>query len=271
MFADSKQTCSSASFAVRFSLIITLSFLCSACAPLGRCFSSGPQVPELVRLQAPVQVAEVRMGRPAFAPVQAVALDVTNSRLPSPLLGMTPEVKIELDKFLTSDRGSIERILERKAEHGDMIEAVFEEEGVPFELANLAGIESHFNPAALSPAGARGMWQLMQGTAKIYGLQVNRGRDERVDPVLSTKAAAKLLRDLYEMYRDWHLALAAYNAGQGRIGKAVSQAGSSNYWTICRAGILSRETERFVPKFIALSIIMKEPERFGFDSGTMFG
>jgi membrane-bound lytic murein transglycosylase D len=145
-----------------------------------------------------------------------------------------------------------------------MLERVFEGEGVPVELLNVAAVESRFDPNAVSPAGARGMWQFMGSTARSYGLRVSGKVDERFDPVRSTTAAAKHLRDLFLSYNDWHLALAAYNAGIGTINKLLNRGGSMDFWQLARDGQLSGETARFVPRVIALTMIVQDPDLYGF-------
>lgn len=190
--------------------------------------------------------------------------------LPRPDFGITPEVQHELDRFMTKDRGTVVHVLEKHSEHAEALSKVFEGEGVPTELLTVAAVESGFNPSAKSPAGARGMWQFMSSTARIYGLKVSGRKDERLDPELSTAAAAKHLRSLFLTFNDWNLALAAYNAGSGAINKAVARHGESDFWEISRAGNLSGETRRFVPKVIALSMIVNDPEKFGFD-GRVIG
>jgi len=108
----------------------------------------------------------------------------------------------------------------------------FEAEGVPVELLAVGWVESRFNPAALSPKGARGMWQFMPGTARRYGLQVGDSRDDRTDLVLSTRAAARHLADLYRQFGDWPLALAAYNAGAERVDAAITRASTREFWLL---------------------------------------
>jgi hypothetical protein len=195
----------------------------------------------------------------------------TDKTLPSPGLNVTPEVAQELNRFLTRDRGTVISIIAKKAVHHPQLLQVFDAEGVPPVLVNVAGIESRFNPAAVSPAGAKGMWQFMRSTAELYGLRVSKGLDQRTDPLLSTVAAARHLRDLFASYKDWYLALAAYNAGPGRINEALHKSAKRCFWEISRAGKLSRETERFVPRFIALSLIMNDPEQYGFEAPKMYG
>jgi hypothetical protein len=123
---------------------------------------------------------------------------------------------------------------------------IFVEEGVPVELLVVAEIESGFNPLALSPKGARGPWQLMPATAERFGLRVDGFMDERIHPERSTRAAARYLRELYEMFGDWRLALAAYNAGERRVTKAVERGGTRDFWRLAELRLLPTETRRYV-------------------------
>jgi membrane-bound lytic murein transglycosylase D len=186
--------------------------------------------------------------------------------LPKPEFGLTPEVQRELDRYMAQDRMTVLRVLDRHSEHVGQLGKLFEDEGVPAELLSVAAVESQFNPQAKSPAGARGMWQFMRSTAQVYGLKISGRKDERTDPLLSTVAAARHLRDLFLNFNDWHLALAAYNAGSGSINRVVARRGDSDFWSLARSGEIPRETSRFVPRVIALSMIVSDPERYGFDT-----
>lgn len=185
--------------------------------------------------------------------------------LPKPEFGVTPEVQEQLDRFMTSERATVMRILDENAHHYEATKKVFEGQGVPTELLSVAAVESGFNPQAASPAGARGMWQFMKSTARNYGLKVEKRRDERLDPKLSTVAAARHLRDLFVNFQDWHLALAAYNAGSGAVNRIMVREGGSDFWELSRSGSFPRETRNFVPRVIALSLIFSDPTRYGFD------
>ncbi|MGH9510050.1 MAG: lytic transglycosylase domain-containing protein [Terriglobales bacterium] len=121
----------------------------------------------------------------------------------------------------------------------------FEAEGLPVDLLAVGWVESRFDPTALSPKGARGIWQFMPETARHYGLLVGEGRDDRTDLVLSTRAAARHLADLYHRFGDWPLAVAAYNAGAERIEAAVTRAGTRNFWSL--QPWLPTETQGYVP------------------------
>jgi len=127
-------------------------------------------------------------------------------------------------------------------------------------------IESGFSPNAYSPARAAGYWQFIASTAKRYGLEINWWRDERKDPVKSTVAAANYLNDLYEMFGSWNLAMAAYNAGEGKIVKALNKAKTDDYWSLLKTNQIKSETKDYVPKFIAASLIANSPQTFGFDN-----
>ena len=129
--------------------------------------------------------------------------------------------------------------------------SILREKGLPAGLMGVAAIESGFNPLALSPKGARGLWQLMPETARRYGLLVEPYQDERTDPVKSTLAAAAYMRDLYTQFQDWPLALAAYNAGEDRVAQAMRRAGARDFWTLRRKSALPDETLRYVPAALA--------------------
>jgi membrane-bound lytic murein transglycosylase D len=146
-----------------------------------------------------------------------------------------------------------------------MMKSVFRERGMPEELVYVALIESGFSPTALSHASAVGYWQFIRDTGKRYNLRIDSHVDERRDPILSTQAAALYLEELFTLFGDWHLALAAYNAGENRIKKAVMKARSRNFWDVAaKRRLLHSETQNYVPKFIAAAFIAQEPEKYGF-------
>jgi membrane-bound lytic murein transglycosylase D len=156
--------------------------------------------------------------------------------------------------------------LERAHTYFPMIEQIFREEGIPEELKYLAMIESGLNPTARSRARAVGMWQFVAATGRAYGLKVDNWVDERRDPEKATRAAARHLKDLYEIHGDWHVALAGYNCSPRCINRARSnarKAGSSNpgYWEMYR--FLPRETRGYVPNLVATAIMLSDPDAYG--------
>jgi hypothetical protein len=130
-------------------------------------------------------------------------------------------------------------------------EKIFSAEGVPVEFLSIAQVESNFNRLALSPKGAFGVWQLMPATARRYGIRVDAAQDERADVQKSTRAAARYLRDLHEMFRDWPLVLAAYNAGEDAVERAIGRSGSSDFSELSRLRLLPAETRAYVPAVLA--------------------
>jgi len=152
-------------------------------------------------------------------------------------------------------RGLVEYMLGCADFYFPMIEEALDKEGLPLELKYLSIVESALNPVALSKAGASGLWQFMLPTGKIYGLEINSLVDERRDPVKSTYAACRYFKDMYAIYNDWILVIAAYNCGPGNVNKAIRRAkGKTDFWEIFK--YLPRETRTYVPLFIAANYIM---------------
>ena len=155
--------------------------------------------------------------------------------------------------------------LQRSGRYLPLMRSILRENGLPEDLVYIAMIESAFKSQAHSRAAATGYWQFISGTGKRYGLKTTREIEERSDPVKSTRAAAAYFRDLYEMFGDWYLAMAAYNAGEGRILRGLQRTGAKDYWELRDANALHRETRDYVPFFIATALIAKDPARFGFE------
>jgi len=177
---------------------------------------------------------------------------------------LNEQVKFFIDQYQTSLRKIFARWLARSGRFLPLIQAELAKAGMPQDLCYLPMIESGFRVNALSPAKAVGAWQFIQSTGKLYGLTVNKEIDERCDPVKSTRAAIHFLSDLYEDFQSWPLAIAAYNAGGGRIRTAVDKTGSSDFWDLAKSRYLVSETKYYVPKLLAAIIVAKNPERYGF-------
>jgi len=175
-----------------------------------------------------------------------------------------PEVLRQVSHFTKKDRKFVEIGLARLREYADYIRPEFETRGLPIDLVNVAFAESGFDPGARSGAGAVGLWQFMPATARAYGLDVGLLRDERLHPLKSTTAAAEHLKDLYDEFADWPLALAAYNAGSGRIRRSIKKTGSRDFFVIARSGVLKKETIDYVPKVLALTHITRNLRGYGF-------
>ena len=211
----------------------------------------GAPAPVVVSL-AQVTEPTPAIARPAPAPAYRVQLN--------------EHVRFFLDRFQTGYRRAItESRLARSGRYLPMIMDIFKEKGLPEELVFTAMIESGFNPVAVSRAGAKGLWQFMAPTARLYGLRVDRWMDERLDPEKSTVAAANYLRDLYTVFGSWDLAQAAYNAGEVRVQRAIQGSGSRDFWVLHRRSPhLLPETKNFVPAIHAATLIGRQPEQYGF-------
>ena len=162
----------------------------------------------------------------------------------------------------------IEEGLKRGGKYLPMIQNVFRAEGLPLDLAYVPLIESAFKPNALSRAKAKGVWQFMSGTALENGLRRDWYIDERSDPEKATVAAAKYLKMLSGMFSgDWHLALASYNGGPGRMQRAIKRVGVDDFWKLAAEGskILPRETREYVPMILAAIVIARNPAQYGFE------
>ncbi len=187
----------------------------------------------------------------------------THSDLP---LMMTDPVAGYISYFSSRGRPTLEHALARSGRYQEMIQRVLKEEGVPQDLIYLAQAESGFHPLALSRAGARGMWQFMASRAKGYGLERDWWVDERQDPEKSTRAAAHHLKDLYNEFGDWYLAMAAYNSGPGTVQNAVKRTGYADYWELYKRNVLPKETRNYVPIILAVTIMAKNPQQYGLDT-----
>ena len=167
-----------------------------------------------------------------------------------------------IDYYSGRGRERFQLWLTRSGSYMDLLTRNLKAEGVPAELANLVFVESGFNMHAKSVARAVGPWQFIRGTARLFGLEMTPYKDERRDPELATRAAARYLRRLYEMFDgSWPLTLAAYNSGEGTVQRAIRRQGTDDFWSLK----LPRETQDYVPKFMAAMEIASDPERYGFE------
>jgi membrane-bound lytic murein transglycosylase D len=179
------------------------------------------------------------------------------SRLPTVMeMPFNAVVRRFIDLYTGRLRGQVSFMLSASNFYMPIFEEALDAYGLPIELKYLPIIESALNPSAASRAGASGLWQFMIGTGKIYGLESNSLVDERRDPIKATWAAARYLKELYTIYGDWNLVIAAYNCGPGNVNKAIRRAnGQRDYWAIYN--YLPRETRGYVPSFIAANYVMK--------------
>src|ERR1700693_1740252 len=220
-------------------------------------FNEAPAVP------APIdEVAEMTF--PVDPRLKARAEEAAKNISHDLPLTVNDEVLSFLNFFQTPrGRAIVETGLRRAGRYRGMIARVLSEEGVPQDLIYLAQAESAFQPTALSRAGARGMWQFVAYRGQEYGLRHTWWLDERQDPEKATHAAAQHLRDLYKMFGDWYLAMAAYNCGPGNVQKAIERTGYADFWELYRRNALPRETKNCVPIILALTLIAKDAPHYG--------
>lgn len=166
--------------------------------------------------------------------------------------------------FQNDGRKFMDRWLYRSGRYFNLVRSILSENNAPEELVYLAMIESGLNPQASSRAGAVGLWQFMPGTGSMYGLYYDNYTDDKRDIEKATDAAARHLNDLYSKLGDWYLALASYNAGIGRINAAIEKSGSRDFWTL--KDYLPKETQNYVPQFIAAALITMNPQSYGFNN-----
>jgi len=251
-------------FIFRSSLPVTALILAS-------CASMRPQQDtktNRLRFEAKPKVITAR----ETASVRAEETSVEPASIPEPKVERALRIPVQVNQqverwieyFTVRDRERFQRFLDRGEHFREIVQNVLEENDLPPELYYLAMIESGYQTGARSTANAVGVWQFIKGTGERYGLTINHEVDERRDPIRATEAAAKYLRDLHNVFGSWYLALAAYNAGEYRVLQAVFKGRSRNFWDLVSANVLPRETAEYVPKFLAVVLIGKEPEKYGF-------
>lgn len=180
------------------------------------------------------------------------------------------ELNSNVDKWIAYFQGRgrphMEKYLLRSTRYEPLMKKVLRDNNLPEDLFYIALIESGFSSKAFSHASAVGYWQFIRGTGKRYKLTINQLIDERRDPVLSTQAAAQYFKDLYGLFNSWYLAMASYNVGEGRVLKAVRKYKTQDFWELSRhKKALPRETDDYIPKFIAAKLIAKNPDKYGFE------
>ena len=199
------------------------------------------------------EAIEIEMGETKFTVV-----DDRDGHIP---LVRTKQVDQYINYFQTKGRKQFQIWLDRYVKYKDLILPILKEHEMPEELMYLAMIESGLNPKAYSKAKASGMWQFIYSTGKTYGLNRDWYRDERRDPVKATHAACKYLNDLYTLFDNWYLTLAAYNCGEGRVLRASKLHQTYDFWQMHS---LPRETRNYIPYFLSAAIIARTPEAYGF-------
>ncbi len=207
--------------------------------------------------------------KPTLATAETVEADLeaTTHDIPIPT---NDRVLRYVELFQGRLRDFLAEGLARGAQYLPMIQATFRAEGLPLDLAYIPLIESAFKPSALSRAKARGVWQFMHGTALENGLKADWYLDERADAEKATVAAAKYLKTLHNMFEDWHLAMASYNGGPGRVKRALTRSRKNDFWQLsATTQFLPRETRDYVPMILAAVIIAKNPAQYGFDVAPM--
>jgi len=231
---------------------------------------TAPSDTEAQQKSEPAPIDETNGLTPApDASIKAKAqAEIKNTHSDLPLM-MTDQVAGFITYFSGRGRGGFERAFARSGRYHDMIVATLRQEGVPQDLIYLAQAESGFHPLAVSRVGARGIWQFMGSRARGYGLSHNMWVDDRQDPEKSTRAAARHLKDLYNEFGDWYLAMAAYNSGPGTVQAAVKRTGYADFWELYRRNVLPKETRNYVPIILAVTIMTKNPSQYGLDDVAM--
>jgi hypothetical protein len=200
------------------------------------------------------------------------SLEIANGDSPSRLtvgdmaFQVNPAVERWVNYYTTAKTGrqTMTIGITRSSAFLSMARQEFRRAGVPEDLVWLAHVESVWNPRAVSPAAAGGIWQFIPKTAKEYGMTVESGNDERADPMKQTRVAAAYLRDLYTLFGDWALAMAAYNSGEPRVMDAVVKNGRANFWELYNKQLLPKETCDYVPKILAAIEVASRADRYGF-------
>jgi len=215
----------------------------------------------------PAPIDEANQVEPAADPNMTAKAEANLRNTQSDLPLMINEyVAGYINYFSTHGRSVFEGAFVRSGRYREMIQRIFKDEGIPQDLIYLAQAESGFKPLALSRARARGMWQFMASRGVGYGLRRSWWVDDRQDPEKATRAAARHLKDLYNQFGDWYLAMAAYNSGPGNVQQAVRRTGYADFWELYKRNVLPAETKNYVPIILAMTIMSKNPAQYGLDA-----
>lgn len=221
----------------------------------GAVLADNPSAPnyEIKETEATSETVEQNVEQPYKSSMGEIALDDN------------PAVQKWVHYFQNKGRKYMRLYLSRSTRYLPMMKNTLRENGLPEDLVYVSLIESGFSPQAHSRSNAVGYWQFIRATGRRYGLHVDGFIDERRDPVLATRAAAEYFKELYSLFGSWHLALAAYNAGENRVKRAVMKNYTRDFWVLMKKRrALAPETKQYVPKFIAATMIAKAPEKYGF-------
>jgi membrane-bound lytic murein transglycosylase D len=244
-------------------LVDRISVLEQAALRTGDGFSETRSEPAAIDALLAIETFESTAPKAATAETVQADLQSTTHDIPIPT---NDRVLRYVELFQGRLREFLAEGLSRGAQYLPMIQSTFRAEGLPLDLAYIPLIESAFKPSALSRAKARGVWQFMRGTALENGLRADWYLDERADPTKATQAAAKYLKTLHGMFEDWHLAMASYNGGPGRVKRALTRSRKNDFWQLTSTTkFLPRETRDYVPMILAAIIIAKNPSQYGFD------
>ena len=244
-------------------LVDRISVLEQAALRTGDGFSETKSEPAAIDSLLAVETFESTAPKAATAETVQADLEATTHDIPIPT---NDRVLRYVELFQGRLRDFLTEGLSRGAQYLPMIQQTFRAEGLPLDLAYIPLIESAFKTTALSRAKARGVWQFMPATGRENGLRADWYLDERSDPTKSTKAAAKYLKTLHNMFEDWHLAMASYNGGPGRVKRALTRSRQNDFWKLTSTTrYLPRETREYVPMILAAVIIAKNPAKYGFE------
>jgi membrane-bound lytic murein transglycosylase D len=205
-----------------------------------------------------------RFGGPAYTPNVSTGGAASTATVYNIPVIIDPTVEKHITFFNTSIRSRFEQWLVRLSRYRPLVENIFSEFDLPSDLVNLSLVESGFNPYAFSRAKATGPWQFMKGTGRLYGLRIDHYVDERRDPIKSTVAAARYLRDLYDLFGTWPLAMAAYNAGEGKVMRALQKVQGESFSDISGTKLIRFETKQYVPRIMAATVIARNLDQYGF-------